>query len=489
MDLKYIAGAILSSLALMACDDTTESIGSTIANQTDAIVVGTGLFDVASQTIVPDSVLSRSTTGYLGKIRDPETGAYVTGDFMTQFNTIEGNSYLFPKEDSMVVVNAAGDSIQGVQADSCEIILFFDKHYGDPTQTMKATVYELSKAMNEDRNYYSNFDPMKEGYAREDGIKKSKVYSLVDYVVPQSTRDTSTYTPHITFRLNDPYTDKNGRTYNNYGTYIMKMYYEHPEYFKNASTFRNHVVPGFFFKNTAGLGNMIYISTVRLNIYFKYRGGGKVNTNGTVPLWSTEEVLQTTTITNDNSTISQLAADNSCTYLKTPSGLFTELTLPVDEIMAGHEADSVASAKLVLPRLNNATTSEYALAVPQHVVMIPEDSLYSFFEKESLYNNKTSYAAAWGAASSGYSNDYTFNNISGLVSAMYRSNRKSANWNKVVIVPVQLTTTTTSSSYYSSGSTTVVKVTNDMSLSSTRLVKGTSSNSPIKISVIYSKFK
>ena len=89
-----------------------------------------------------------------------------------------------------------------------------------------------------------------------------------------------------------------------------------------------------------------------------------------------------------------------------------------------------------------------------------------------------------------------------MISAMYHTNSgsRSANWNKVVLVPVSLLTTSTSNQnsqysnysgypYYSSASTstTVTGVSNDMSLSSTKLVKGTTSNSPIKIDVIYSK--
>lgn len=80
--------------------------------------------------------------------------------------------------------------------------------------------------------------------------------------------------------------------------------------------------------------------------------------------------------------------------------------------------------------------------------------------------------------------------------------KRSANWNKVVLIPVTLTTTTSStsssySSYYyyyygsssSSSSTTVAKVSHDMSLTSTKLVKGTDTNSPLQLQVIYSHFK
>lgn len=510
MKLKYFAGLALVALAMTACDDTTESIGSSLAS--DGISIETDTFDVATRSIIADSVLSRNATGYLGKVRDPETGAYITGDFMAQFNSLE--NYEFPPLDSLVTYDAQGNRVFGskgtIKVDSCEIRLFYSKSYGDTTQTMKITAYEMDKAMNEDRNYYSNFDPMTNGYVRKDGLHKDKVYNLVDYNVAKNKRDTVGYTPYINIKLNEAYTDKNGRQYNNYGSYVMQSYYDHPSYFKNAYTFRNNVVPGFFFKQRSGLGNMAYINNSQLNIYFKYKGqvaytdsvGGKAVKqyrdtiyDGITVFWGTEEVLQTTTITNDRQTISQLAADESCTYLKTPAGLFTEMMLPVAEIMKGHEKDTVTSAKVTLQRINNTTTSNYAFDVPQTILMIPKDSLYSFFENGELYNNKNSYVATWSYKKSrtapSYDNSYTFNNISGMISTMYHSYQngsKSADWNKVVLVPVTLTTTKASSS---SGTTTskVTKVTNDMSLTSTRLVKGSAANSPIKISVIYSKFK
>ena len=183
----------------------------------------------------------------------------------------------------------------------------------------------------------------------------------------------------------------------------------------------------------------------------------------------------------------KLANDESCTYLKTPAGIFTELTLPVEKIMSGHENDTITSAKLVLQRLNNKTTSDYMFGVPSEILMIPTDSLYSFFEHNNIYNNKNSFVASWAynAAQGSFNNSYTFNNIAGMISSMYNSDRTSANWNKVVLVPVEIKTTTTSA-----GTKTVVKVTNNMALTSTRLVKGTEADdSPIKLSVIYSRFK
>ena len=476
MKSKFIAGFVLAALALTACDETTDSIGSSLTEVTDGVLTETATFSVASSSLVADSVLSRNMTGYLGKVRDPETGAYITGDFMAQFYCPE--NYSFPPADSILSRNGEGKII----ADSCELRLFFNDSYGDSTQTMKLTAYEMNKAMNENQVYYSNFDPMAEGYVRTDGLHKDKVYNLVDYNVAKSERDTSIYTPYITVKINDAYQDKDGKTYNNFGSYVMQQYYAHPEYFKDSYTFRNKVVPGFFFKTKSGLGSMAYISSSQLNIYFKYQYNDSIYTGISV-FWGTEEVLQTTTITNDGDAIKKLAADESCTYLKTPAGIFTELTLPVNEIMSGHEKESIASAKVVLQRLNNETTNPYAFDVPTTLLMVPKDSLYSFFENSKLYDNITSYVALWGYSSSASSNSYTFSNISGMITSMYNAQNKSADWNKVVLVPVEVSTSTLSTT------TTVTKVANDMSLTSTRLVKGTSSNSPIQISVIYSKFK
>lgn len=501
MNSKFIASFALACLTFAACDDTTDSIGTSLSENNGGVTINTATYDVFSRSIAADSVLSRNTTGYLGKVRDPETGAYITGDFMAQFNSLE--NYSFPQLDSLVTYDANGNMVAGklgtIKADSCELLLYMDDFYGDSVPTMKLTAYEMGKAMNEDRLYYSNFDPMANGYVRANGIQQDKVYNLTDYNIPKHTRDTSTYVPYITIKLNEAYTDKDGKTHNNYGGYILQKYYDDASNFKNAYTFRNNVVPGFFFKIKSGLGNMASITASRLNVYFKYRTKVRVSgsttaykdtiVNAYTTFWGTEEVLQTTTITNDKQTIAQLVADESCTYLKTPAGIFTELTLPVDEIMNGHTNETIASAKVVMQRLNNKVNTEYTFDVPQNILMVPKDSLYSFFENGSLNDNKTSYLASWGyaATTNASENNYTFNNIAGLITAMYEAKNKTADWNKVVLVPVSLTTAPTSMS--NTTSTKVTKISNDMSLTSTRLVKGTATNSPIKISVIYSKFE
>lgn len=480
MKTKFATIAALLALLFTACDDTTDTLGTSLTDNMDHLNIATDTFPVLTQSIVADSVLSRSVTGYLGKIRDPETTAYITGNFMTQFHTLD--NYQLPAKDSIMSLDANNNII----ADSCSIRLYYTDFYGDSLATMKITTHEMGEAMREGVNYYSNYDPKKAGLLRTNGINVKKAYTLTDLTESEDTRNDDSYTPNIKINLNQPYTDKDGKTYNNYGSYIMNKYYENPGYFKNSYNFIHNVCPGFYFETTDGIGSMAYVNISQLNLYFRYNQNDSTVV-GTTSFAGTEEVLQATNVTNDKETISKLAADNTCTYIKAPAGIFTEMTLPVTSITNGHESDTLNTAKVVLPRINNSVHSKYDLDTPTSLLMIPKDSLYSFFENREIADNKTSFVATYTSAK----NSYTFNNIADLITAMNNAKTsgiatdanwlaKHPDWNKVVLIPVTAT-------YNTSGA--LVKVVHDMSLSSTRLVGGPDNpREPLTISVIYSRF-
>jgi len=171
--------------------------------------------------------------------------------------------------------------------------------------------------------------------------------------------------------------------------------------------------------------------------------------------------------------------DNTCTYLKTPAGIFTEVTLPVDDILNGHENDSISLAQIIFTKYNPETESTI-IKEPTTILMMPKDSLYTFFEKKSIYDSKTSFAAS----SSSTVNTYTFNNISSLITTMKSNKGKSDNWNKAVLVPVTIKYNT------SSTTSTITGVSNNMSLTSAKLIGGSANpQSPIKILINYARFK
>jgi hypothetical protein len=244
---------------------------------------------------------------------------------------------------------------------------------------------------------------------------------------------------------------------------------------------------------------MAYISSSQMNVFFRYKATVGTGTeerdtvySGSTAFGGTEEVLQTTTIENDDEVLQRLVADNSCTYLKTPAGIFSEITLPIDEIAAHHDNDTLSQAKIVLKQINSVSESDYAFDAPQRLLMVERDSMYTFFEQGKLPDYRQSFLSS--TESSAYTNTFTFSNISNLVRHMLEQKTEGMkanpnwvaehpNWNKVVIIPV------TVSSYTSNNVAYVARVSHDMSLSSTRLVGG--SENPyddIRVSVIYSKF-
>ena len=351
MKLRLFTAIAITAMAMASCSEDTETIGSSITNESDKMVFSTGVYQATSRSIMADSVYSKTFDCYFGKVKDPETNSYVKNEFMAQFNMLEG----FSLPDKSTIL---GESDGDIAADSCEIWLIFDrsKCYGDSLTPLKVKVKELAVPV-EDGSYYSNFDPVVEGYVRKDGINKSSSFALSNLHFSDSLRSTSGYAEFASISLNDPYTDKDGITYNNYGTYILQKYYEHPEYFKNSYNFIHHVCPGLHFETVDGTGVMARIMEMDMFVFYSARylddteDGDDYNTF--LLMTSTEEVVQTTKVTNDKAAINRLVEDNSCTYLKTPAGIFTEVTFPVDEISTSHPTDSLLSAKILFQRQNN----------------------------------------------------------------------------------------------------------------------------------------
>lgn len=474
--LRLLTVLVIAALTFAACDDTTEGIGGSITNKIDNINISNSAFNVTTKSIVADSVLSRNNTGLIGKMKDPETGNYVKGDYMTQLSVLPTFSV-----DTLDIKKANNGSIE---ADSCYLLVSYNASYGDTIAPMKVTAYEMTEPMTEDQEYYSNYDAFKNGWVSESNPHWSSNYNL------SNTSDVKNFKIY----LNKEYT-KDGKTYKNYGSYILQTYAEHPKYFKTNYKFLHNVCPGFYIKNVGGTGNMAKIWNTELIFYWTQTIKAKDGvTDSTVVGYNrfdgTEEVLQLNKIENDTENLKKLASQEDWTYLKSPAGIFTEVTLPIDDIMKGHEKDTLNTATISFPRLNNADEDNpYNFATPSTILMVQKDSLQSFFEKSKLADSRTSYTTSYSSTGT-YKNAYTFQNIANLVSAMYKNKGKSENWDKVVLVPVNVITTT-------QGYTTVIsKINHDMSLASTRLKRGVittdssgKKTSPIQIKVIYSKFK
>ncbi|MDO5447574.1 MAG: DUF4270 domain-containing protein [Prevotellaceae bacterium] len=472
-----------AAVVLTSCDDNTLELGNSIVPSIDDVVVGADVFTVQSRTVVVDSVVARNGYGYLGRMRDAETNAYVTADFLSQFNIIEGMTFENP--DSILSRDENGEIV----SDTSLVCLYIGEVYGDTLNPMQLTAYELKKPLEEDKVYYSNFDIENSDYIRpesEGGIRKTVTWTACDNLVSDTIRKTQ-FGKRIVIPFDKEYLAPNGKTYKNFSTYVLRMAHEHPEYFKNSYEFSHHVCPGFYFKTTNSVGTMAQIILSDLMWNYRYKATEDSTVISWGMLYGTQEVLQLSKVQTDPNALNALIAPDTCTYVKSPACLFTELTLPVDEIFAGHERDSINTADITLQIINSDNNNEQALKTPSRLLILEVDSMKEYFELGNVSDQIRSFLSE----STQHENTYNFNNISSLITSLYNDKVRGEatdpqwtthhpNWNKVYVIPVEVTV---------NSSSIVTEVCHDMAMKSVCLVGGgKNTHQPINIKVVYSKF-
>ena len=470
---------VLSVSTFCSCDENTSTLG--LFPEADGITSTYEVFQVHTRSIAMDSVLSTSTNNFIGSITDPETNTRITASFAAQFHSFE--SFSFPNRQQLFPIDPRLEiqpdhSKDPIGCDSIDVRLYFNDYYGEKNNPMKMEVYELDphNTMSEDSTYYTNINLEQ---FLPSGAKPiaTKMFTPEDYTLSDAERTSSKHIPNIHISLPKEY-----------GTRIMNSYYEHPEYFADSYSFIHNVCPGLYFRLKSGNGTMVSVTVGTMNIHYKFFDSENADSvyAGWTRFAATPEVIQSTQFENQD--VSELVNDETCTYLKTPAGICTEITLPVREIYATHSTDSVNKAQLTLTRYNRAQV-EHQLGIPSSLLLVRKQNMYSFFEKHEVSDSQTSYTTTFNSTY----NSYTFENLSRLISycqhekiyGMKQENltetqweAKHPDWNKVVVIPVN---TSTNTSGYE------VSVTHDISMNSIRLVGG--SRTPINMQVIYSRFQ
>ncbi len=469
---------ITTLISFAACDDNTDAIGSSVIPENDTISITTKTFEATTKSFVAkDSILANTNRVYLGRYTDPEANTILTSDFIAQFNCVE--NYGFPS-------NLAGDSILKI-----ELKLFYDSFYGDSLNTMQCEVYELDNTLQEGVPYYTNIDPQ-EFYDKDKKPLASHTYCATDITIPDSMKLNDDYTPSVTITLPKEI-----------GNRFINKYFEVDENgdsigkanFANSEEFINNVFKGVYVKSTQGDGTVINISMARLNVHFQFYTigtSGKLDslTNGIATFSSTREVLQANKFSNktsdehSNDSFEEfINRQTEHTYLKTPAGVFTEVTLPIKEIT--EDCDTLNSVKIAFTRYNDNSEYNKPYSVPYRLLMVRKSDMYNFFLKNKVSDNKTSYISTFNSSN----NEYTFNNIAKLIkhcSSEYEQGtatdaaweEKNPDWNKVMLIPVSTSTDNMGN---------IISVTHYLGLANTKLKGGTKDK--ITVSVVTSSFE
>lgn len=459
---------IVALLLFAACDDTTEFAGFEVMPEGDDVVTSTAVFNTSTRSIPAERVLINTSHSYLGCVIDPETNALTRSSFLAQYHVMDDYSQ---PEQSLMKTDGEGQ----VTCDSCLLRLYFTQYYGDSLTTMKTRVRELSreKIMEEGQAYYSDFNPA-DYLSDAPRVDKTATYSIYNPSVPGSNLSTSNYYRNIAIKLPA-----------SYGAEILRAYYASPQNFVNSYEFIHNVCPGLYVENVGGVGCMLDVEFSTLDVYYSFSGtisdGNDTTYVGISRFAATEEVLQNTTVETEIPE-ELFSEENPYTLLKSPAGIYTEITLPIDEIFGGeHVKDTLNSAQIIFDQYNTGvTTGTFTFAPPSNVLLLPKSELDTFFAENKLPDDVTSFMTQYTNGS------YAFNNISRLIKTLYsRRDTSDPDWNKVVLVPVDAEYTSVTSLYTTTQMLTRLRMA--LSLSTVRLT-GASGASP-KISCIYSHFE
>lgn len=464
MNLKTTVCSFLAVLFLISCDADTSGLGGSLTPGSDIITVTSDSCFAVSRTIsAPDSLLIMSTQCNLGRFTEQNSGATFESGYITQLSCMED----FTLADSIYgignhVFPAWFDSaVAGQKPYYANLKIYYTSFFGDSSNTIKIEVFPLDSMIDVNARYYPSLDPSTFCNTSAEPLASTTV-SAQNFQDSDSLRNTKNYYPSITIALPD-----------SMAKMILEAYCDPAtrHYFADSESFMQNLIKGFYVRCSQGDGTILYIDRTVLEVNFKYISYAKEEPKMEslmAEFPGNSEVLQLNCF-NWSGLDSELN-DSSCTWIRSPFGLLTEITLPIDEM---RDNEYVLNSAML--RLSSAVTpsNRFKPSVPSTLLLVRKGKMQEFFNKNHTVDNVESFVATY---SQRYGT-YTFNNISAMVEKIYSDNDPSdPDWNKVVLIPVTATV---------DSKRTAISYSLDINMHQVKLVGG---DTPIKIKTIRTKF-
>ena len=479
MNLKTTVCGLLAVLFLISCDEDTSGLGSTLTPQGDVINVKNDSCFATSRTIkAADSLIIMTSQCNLGRFTEELSGAKFEASYMTQLNCMENLTLA----DSVYGIGDHDfpqwfiDTIGDQKPYYANLIIYYTGFFGDPTNPVKIEVFPLDKMLDPNTRYYPDMDPAEFCDLQAEPLASITV-SGANMQNSDSLRSLSGYMPSITIPLPDSIA-KN----------VLESYFdpERRHYFDDSRSFMENLYKGFYIRCSQGDGSLFYINRTILAVNFKFIGldddDEPTYESRMAEFQGNSEVLQLNCLKWTG--LDDELADNSCTWIRSPFGVLTEITLPIDEMRTDEYV--LNSAQL---RISTAVTpsSQYKPSVPSILLLIRKDKMEEFFAKNHTADKTESFIATY---SSKYGT-YTYENIAAMVEKIYSDREEwieenggnnasyeqaCPDWNKVVLIPVKANLDARSSA---------ISYGVDIRMHQVKLIGG---STPIKIKTIRTKF-
>ena len=479
MNLKTTVCGLIAVLFLISCDADTSGLGGSLTPQGDVISVSNDSCFASSRTIkAADSLIIMTSQCNLGRFTEELSGATYESGYMTQIGCMEG----FSIPDSIYGIGDHTfpqwfiDKVGDQKPYYANLTIYYSGYFGDPTNPIKVEVFPLDTMLDSETRYYPNTDPSLFCNTQAEPMASITV-SGQNMQNSDSLRHLSTYIPSITIPLPD-----------SIAQIILESYFDpaRKHYFTDASSFMENLFKGFYIRCSQGDGTIFYVDRTILAVNYKSIGLDKNDEpqyeSRMAEFQGNSEVLQLNCL--KWSGLDNQLSDSSCTWIRSPFGVLTEITLPIDEM---RDNEYVLNAAQL--RISTAVTpsSQYKPSIPSTLLLIRKDKLEEFFSRNSSDDKTESFIATYASKYG----TYTFENIAAMVEKIY-SDREDwikenggnetayeqarPDWNKVVLIPVSANLDSRK---------TVISYNLDIKMHQVKLIGG---DTPIKIKTIRTKF-
>ena len=551
MKAKYALIALLA-ITFWGCDDNTAGLGLGMFPGSDQNINGQlRTYPVTTSSVPAGRIYAKTNIGYVGKFTDSQFGTYQAG-FLSTLNCPEGltfpglyNNTAFGNNNkitnTMVEKASDSDDIVLIHKDpndessevignlhTVELYLWYNSYFGDSLTACRLSVYELEKELEKAENkdyYYTDINP--DEFYKESDILGSKAYTAVDLSVKDSIRNSDTYVPSVHLTFEKSIAERVGGN-------ILREFRKAQDKgakFDNKEFFK--AFKGLYVRSDFGDGTVLYVNQVQMNVVYKcyaidsIKGTPHLTHDGKDSTYyayrvfnSTREVIQANRLDNDSKIDDLIENDKSCTYLKTPAGIFTEAVLPISKINEELYGDTLNAVKLTFSNYNQSSnSSNFGMSAPANVMLIREKEKDRFFAKNQLNDGVSSFLTSHSTST----NQYTFNNITGLINACVNDRKaaerdinekgevkytvyntdtgidepKSTNkiteweedtkWDRVVLIPVLVTYDSSSSNNYYGTSSNIIGIQHDLRPGYVKL-KGGQDGGALNLEVVYTSF-
>ena len=410
MKTKVALFSLLLGVICIACEDSLSKVGMGIQPDEDKISVYDTTMHVTTSTVKLDSIYAKSTNGYLGEIYDPLYGSIKSG-YICQYYPASGY-----------------DSIVGNEIDSVKLNVFYLSMIGDSLTPMEATVFPVVKPL--DKHYYTNMKVS--DYCDLNSPIVRYPYTAKNNLVSDSLLSAGHYR-----RLTIALPKKMGQDL------FEEWKKEKPNAYSSVEEFVKFF-PGTYLTTTFGTGSMIPVGLTELYVYYTREYTTKSSKGedslyiaaGAAMYTVTKEVIQLNSF--DSKYEEQLLAPNDeKTYVKTPTGIYTKIVVPIKEIADKIGQKKFSSVKLSLKAYENESVDEIfvlpgisSTSSPRpKMLLIEPDSVKKFFEEQRVADRKTTFSTTL----SNYA--YNFDNISNVVQNAIDKNPEQDL--ELLLIPVQ----------------------------------------------------